>query len=491
MTDALPGADVLDTPEAGRKIVRGGAVRVVGFVGGTGLAVLGAALVTRYLGPEDYGKFQTVLALVTIVQAVTDLGMTGLGIREYSQRTGADRDRFMAALLGLRVVGTVVGLGIAVLLALALGYDSTMVIGTALMGAGLVLTLLQGTLGIPLMVELRIGTITLLDIGRQAGLSASYALLVVVGSGLLAFYATTIPIGLVLVIVTAVLVRGAISLRPSFAPAEWIALIRPAIVFALAIAVGQLYIYAALILTQLVTSEFETGLFAASFRVYIIVAAVPGVLVTTAFPLLSRAARDDRVRLAYATQRLFEGTAILGGAALIGCILGAAPIIAVIAGSQYEGAVAVLQIQGAALALTFVISTWGFTLLAVHHHRSMIVANLVAMVVSVTTVLLLAASNGATGAAVATVLGELVLAVGYVIAVSRVDRAMRPRFGRPLRVVPAVGLALAAGLLLPVPAVFATALALVLYALLLLVFRAVPDEIMEHVPGPLGAAARR
>ena len=139
---------------------------------------------------------------------------------------------------------------------------------------------------------------------------------------------------------------------------------------------------------------------------------------------------------------------------------------------------------------TFVIATWGFTLLAVHHHRPMIVANVVAMVVSAGTVLTLAASDGATGAATATVLGEVALALGYAIAISRVDRAMRPQMGLVLRAVPALAIALAVGLLVPVPAAVQTVLALALYGVGLLLFRAVPDEILEHVPG-VGRLMRR
>ena len=65
-----PIGDVLDTPEAGRRVVRGGALRVGGFVAGLSASLVGAALVTRHLGPADYGRYQTVVALVTIVQAV-------------------------------------------------------------------------------------------------------------------------------------------------------------------------------------------------------------------------------------------------------------------------------------------------------------------------------------------------------------------------------------------------------------------------------------
>ncbi|MCW2996109.1 MAG: oligosaccharide flippase family protein [Conexibacter sp.] len=477
--------DVLDTAEAGRLVLRGGALRVGGFVVGLLASLVGAALVTRHLGPEDYGRYQAVVALVTIVQAVTDLGMAALGLREYAQRTGADREHFMRTLLGMRLALTTGGVLLAMAVSWALGYDSQMILGAGLLGVGLIFAVLYGTLSIPLANDLKMGAVTGLDVARQVGVAAVFIVLVALGSGVAGFLAATIPIHLALVFVALALVHGRVPLRPTFDRREWLALVRPTITFALATAVGSLYVYAALVLTSLVSTKYETGLFGASFRVYLIAASVPGVLVTTAFPLLSRAARDDQVRLRYATQRLFEGTAALGGAALIACVLGAAPIIAVVAGSQYDGAIPVLRVQGTALALTFVISTWGFTLLAMHRHRQMIRANAVALVISVVTVLLLAHSHGAQGAAFGTLLGETWLACGYFWGIAGGDRAMRPSFRVVQRIVPAIALGLLPWFL-PVPDAISTILGLGLYALALLLLGGLPEEIREHLPGPLG-----
>jgi O-antigen/teichoic acid export membrane protein len=144
----------------------------------------------------------------------------------------------------------------------------------------------------------------------------------------------------------------------------------------------------------------------------------------------------------------------------------------------------VLRVQGTALALTFVISTWGFTLLAMHRHRQMVRANAVALVISAVTVLLLARSHGAIGAAFGTLLGEIWLAFGYVWGIAGGDSRMRPRTKRVRRVVPAVALGLLAWFL-PIGAVGATLAGLLVYALALLGFGGLPDEIREHLPAPL------
>ena len=57
---------------------------------------------------------------------------------------------------------------------------------------------------------------------------------------------------------------------------------------------------------SLVSTAVETGYFSASFRIVEVLIAVPAMLVTAAFPILARAARDDAARLRYALQKLFE-----------------------------------------------------------------------------------------------------------------------------------------------------------------------------------------
>ena len=485
-------SDILDTAAAGPAVVRGGALRVAGFVTGVVVSLLGVALVTRHLGTGIFDRYQTVIALVTIVAMVTDLGMSALAMREWSQRSGSDREHFLRVLLGLRLAMTVAGVAIASALAVILGYDAEMVAATAVAGVGVMAGVLGATLTVPLSAELRMVAVTFLDVGRQVATTGLLVLLVLGGTrDIVPYVAIVIPANMIVVVGAFWLMRGRVSVRPIVDARAWLGLVKPSLVFALAAAVGSLYIYAAMVLTQLVTSEYQTGLFAASFRVWSVIAAVPAVLASTAFPVLARAARDDQVRLGYATQRLFEGNSILGGAALIGCVLAAEPIIAVVGGAEFADADRVLRIHGIALALTFVVVTWGFALMALHRHRALVVVNASAFVVSVVTVLLLARSYGAYGAAWGTLLGELTLSTGYGIALLIADPTMRPVFGRVARLVPIVLASLAAGHWSGLPPLLATGLGLAVYFLLALVCRAVPDEIVEHMPRPMRSVAGR
>jgi O-antigen/teichoic acid export membrane protein len=476
--------DTLDAPGSGPLVVRGSAVRMGGFAAGAALSVLGAALVTRHLGTAGYGRFQTVVALAALVAALTDLGVTTLGLREYSQRSGADRDAFLRSLLALRLVLSAAGLAGTLVAAVALGFDDTMVGGAALQAAGVLLIGLATTLAVPLGAELRLGTVAALDVARQAATTAGYVILVASGAALGAFFVVSPLVAVLILAATVPLVRGRFPLRPRLRSDGWRAFAGSALSFGVATASGQAYIYAALILCGLVADAHQTGLFAASFRVYLIVATIPGVLVTGVFPLLARAAAqgDAGDRLRRQVEPLVVITAALGGAAALTCALGAPAIIAVVAGHEFDGAIPVLRVQGVALGLTFVIAALGFTLLARHAHRAIVAGNLLALAVSAATVLLLAPDHGARGAAWATVLGEGVLTVAYAIGLRRAVPGLRPATPRLLRVAVALAAGALAAIATGLPSVPATVLGLAVYAGALLALRAVPPELRGLLP---------
>jgi O-antigen/teichoic acid export membrane protein len=473
--------DILDTTAAGGRIIRGGALRAAGYVTSTLVALIGVALITRYLGVDQYGRYQTILSLITIVGAVTDAGMGTLGLREFSQLTGARRDELMRVLLGMRLALTLVGAGVAVAIVIAAGYSTQLVVGAALAGVGLLFTVLQTTLAIPLGAGLRNGALTAFDVLRQVLTVAGFAVLVAAGAGVSLFLAVPVPVGIVLLVATAVLVRRQVPLTPSINLRQWLALLHSAVAFALATAVGTIYIYTAQLLTALVADDRQTGLFAVSFRVFIVAATIPGLLVTVAFPLLARAARDDRARLAYAVQRLFEAMSLLGIGIALGVVVGAPAVISVMAGSDYGDATSALRIQALTMLASFALAPWGFALLSLHLHRGMLIVNAAAFSVSAVAVASLAASAGADGGAVGTVLGEMTLAVGYAIVLTRANPVMRPKLRVPLKGL--LGAAPPLAFLLVLPAVPATVLALAVYALALIVMRAVPDELLAIVPG--------
>lgn len=476
-------SDILDSGEAGGRVLSGGALRFGAYLATVALSVVSVALLTGHLSLAGFSAYTTVISLVTLLSAITDAGMSNVGIHEYAVRSGADRAQFMRDLLGLRVALSMLGLALVVAFALAAGYAPPIVLGAALAGLGACAIVWQHTFSIPIAASLRLGTLAVLEMTRQLIAVAWIAALVILGAGVGPLLAVLLVSYVALIPITAVLARGEISARPSLSLSRWRALLAPTLSFSLAAAVGTIYVYTAQILTSLVATHHQSGIFAFSFRVFVVVAGVPGLLVGGALPLLSRAARDDRTRLTYAVTRMFDVTLVAGVGATLGLIAGAQFVVSAIAHSRYAAAVGVLQIQALALLASFVLAGCAFALLSMGRHRTLLITNAAAFAVSCALTLTLAGSDGATGAAIATVCGESTLAIGYLIGMARGAQGIRPRPAIVLKVALAAAPALAAALLVPgLPSVARMLLVVAVYGLVILITGALPRELMDILP---------
>src|SRR5215211_3503900 len=396
---AVAPPDILDTRQAGPAAIRGGVLRVAGYGAGVLLSVLSAALLFRHLGVDDGGRYVTVMSLTLIAGGVVDFGLTGIGVRELAVLEGAERGLLMRNLIGLRIALSSAGVVGAVAFALLVGYPEVMVVGTLLAGLGYIVTAAQGTIVAVLTVELRLALITALEFLRQVAFVGAIVVLVLAGAGLLPLLAATIPAALIVLVCTVAIVRGRLPVWPAFARRRWARLLHDILPFAAATALSAVYFRVSMVLLSLVSSAQQTGYFGASYRVIETLLAVPNLILTAAFPIFARAARDDRARLAYAMERLFEASIVAGGWIALMLVVGAPVIIDVVAGPDFAPAADVLRIQAAALFVTFAGAPFGYALLSLRRHRELLVINAAALAANVVLVSLLAAAEGADGAA--------------------------------------------------------------------------------------------
>ena len=129
--------DVLDSREAGGKVIRGGGLRIGSYVGGLLIGLISAPLLVRHLSIEDYGLFVTVSSIVFVVAGITEGGLGNVAVRTYALADPEERTRLLDGLLGLRLVLTAAGLRAGASSSrVVAGYPSEVTIGTALAGVG-------------------------------------------------------------------------------------------------------------------------------------------------------------------------------------------------------------------------------------------------------------------------------------------------------------------------------------------------------------------
>ncbi len=369
--------DVLDTPQAGPRAIRGAGLRVGSYVTATLLTLISAPLLTRHLGSVRFGQYYVVVALVALVGGLTEGGLGTIGLREYAMLAGSARERFMRNLLGMRLAFSSIGALGAVGFAALADYPAAMLAGTAVAGLGIVIATVQSTLAVPIYSSLRIGRQVAMELLTQVLTVTLVVLGVLAGAGILPFLAIPVPAGLFLLGWTFLYVRGEAPVWPAFAVAQWRSVFRETYPVAASTAVQTLYLRSVILIMSLVAGKLAVGTYALSIRVMEILAGIPLLLVTTAFPIVARAARDDRQRLRYVIQRMFDTGLVVGVGMAVPTMLAAGFIMSVLVGNGGGMAASVLRIQAPALLLTFLSVGAGSVLIVTRRHRALLLSTVV------------------------------------------------------------------------------------------------------------------
>jgi O-antigen/teichoic acid export membrane protein len=480
--------DVLTSANAGGKVIRGSALRVVGNVAGI-LAGLGTAtLLLRHLGVAESGRYVTVLSLVAIATSVVDHGLNVSASRELALRETGGRRALMANILGQRLWITPIALLLIVSFAVLAGYPASMQIGAAMAGAGLYVVALADALLLPLTVELRNAGWAFVDFLKQATALACVALLVALGARLTPFFAVLFVVGLAVVAVTPLLAGADAFMRPRFDRTEQRALLSRALPLAAALVLGQVYFRLVILLMSLVSDSRQTGYFGGSLRAIEALVSIPILVAGVALPVLAAAARDDRARLRYAVEGLSEGAVIAGVLVVLVTIRAAEPVMRIIGGHAFGPAGAVLRIQVGALLFGALVQIWAVSLVALGRQRELILTNVLGLLGVAAFAVVLVGPFGAQGGAVASVLGDALLASLIYWRLRACDVRVVVGIGFLGRVALAAAAASAALLLPGVPDLAAAALAGALFLGVGQLIGMVPAEVHDAFSsrGPFG-----
>jgi O-antigen/teichoic acid export membrane protein len=417
----------LRSADAGAVAATGGTLRLQGRIAGLGLTLVSTVVIVRALGPSDFGQLALIVALVSIVSGISDLGLSGVGIREWIRHDAAERRALLADLLGLRLVAIGIGAALALAFAFAVGYDRTVVAGLAFALAGTALNAIQATLAIPLIAQLRQGLVGALELLAIAVQAIVQVILALVGAGVVPIAAAMIPAGLAGVFAIALVSRGELP-RPRFDLAPLRRLLRESAAFAAAGAVSVVYLRAAVLLGPAFLTPAEFGSFSVAFRAVEQLTLLPAILTGALFPVLTHAALHDRPRLSRGYDVLWRSTATMGAIAAAG-VIGIAPLITLVfTGERDAIAIDAFALLGCALGALFVGAAGMWMLLAERRYREVLLINLVALTLNAGLTIVAGAWLGARWFAIGIVVSEAAIA----LATDRVARAGLRRSGHPI-----------------------------------------------------------
>jgi len=386
------------------------------------------AVLARTLGPSGYGVIAFGLALFVYIGLTNDLGLTILGAREHG--TAEDLARTRAALLGARLLLTA---GVVVLVALVL-ILFPMSSEARLVGAILTLGYVSSSLNLrwSMQADERFGSIAVADV-----IGSCVQLLVAVlfvnspaDIGWAAVAAVAQPITSSAVFAVQAGLARNVSVRVS---RQSLHLVRRAAPLGVALLATALYYSADSVLLGIFRGSEDVGYYAAAYRVVLACLAIPVVVHAVLLPVVARLQRTDPANLAETLGGASRGLIWVALPIAVGGALTAKTIITLVFGDAYDPSAPVLALLIWSCLTVSSNVPFAVLMLARNQDRAYMSVTVLGAGVNVILNLVAIPAFGIIGAAVTTLVSEMIVLgaiIWYTHGVS--TRILARSFGRAL-----------------------------------------------------------
>jgi O-antigen/teichoic acid export membrane protein len=389
-------------------------------------------VLTRHLGPTEFGYYRTVLTYCAFAAVLADCGLYMINLREMS-RPGADPARVAGNTLALRFVSTGSMLIAAAAVAWVTPYDLTVKWGI-LIGVALYTCLQVSDFLISIFQSV-------LKQGRNAVAEVFGALATLVVVWLLASltHAGAIPM-LAATLLGAVLAMGIswrlahrlVPFRLSFDLALW----RHFVVVGLPLAGAQILGMAMLrgdsLLLSLYQPAADVGLYGVPAKLFEIATSIPYQFAGLMMPALTAAIGNGRQEFGTALRNAVDVSALYGVGAILALAFFAPQILTFMAGAEFAAGAPALVFIAVAIALAGMTHILRFALVACEKPRFVLVGDAVACAGAFAAYFALIPRYSFIGAAIGTVVAEVAALVCMLFGLARADRPL-PSILNPLK----------------------------------------------------------
>jgi O-antigen/teichoic acid export membrane protein len=469
-------------------LLRSLAANMTAIVSGKALTAVAGLMtimvLTRHLGPKEFGYYRTVLTYCAFAAVLADCGLYMINLREMS-RPGADGGRVAGNALALRFVSTSGLLLVAAVVAWATPYDLTVKWGV-LIGAA-IYTCLQASDFLISIFQ------SVLKQGRNAVAEVVGALVTLIGvwvlaattrAGALPMLAATLAGAALAMGISWRLAHRLVPLRLHFDLGLW----RQFLVAGLPIAGAQILGMAMLrgdsLLLSLYQPPADVGLYGVPAKLFELATSIPYQFAGLMMPALTTGARESPQNFAQALRNAVDVSAVYGVGVVLALALFAPQILALMAGGEFAAGAPALIIIAFAIALAGVTHILRFALVACERPRLVLLGDSIACACAFIAYFSLIPRFSFVGAASGTVVAEVAALICMLIGLKRAGRSP-PSLVNPLKAVLSGAVAAAVMTLLAhfveLPWILRLTVGVAVYLVGLALTRAVPRALVLSV----------
>jgi O-antigen/teichoic acid export membrane protein len=470
-------------------LLRSLAANMAAIVSGKAMTAVAGLLtimvLTRHLGPQEFGYYRTVLTYCAFAAVLADCGLYMINLREMS-RAGADgAARVAGNALALRFLSTGSMLIVAAAFAWATPYDVTVKWGiligvaiyTCLQASDFLISVFQSVLkqGRNAVAEV---------VGAVATLAAVWVLALTTRAGALPMLGATLLGAALAMGISWRLARRLVPFQLRFDVGLW----RQFLVAGLPIAGAQILGMAMLrgdaLLLSLYQPAADVGLYGVPAKLFELATSIPYQFAGLMMPALTAGARNNPQEFHKTLRNSVDAGAIYGVGVILVLTPFAPQILTVMAGADFAAGAPALEIIAFAVALAGMTHILRFSLVACERPRFVLMGDSIACVCAFIAYFSLIPRFSFVGAALGTVVAEVAALICMLWGLKRAGRPL-PSIVNPLKAIVSGAVALGAMVLLTrsldLPWLAALVVGGAVYVAGLALTRAIPRELVLTV----------
>lgn len=342
--------------------------QAIGKVLGIGFGVVGFALTSRVLGPEQFGALSTAVTFTSIFATFADLGLPVLHLRLLALRKTDDHGR-IANLHTLRVLTTLVIMAACVVVArvfFSASYGHEVQSAILILSLGYVAVSYTQYLLAIFQEQLRTGRAALAEVVGRGVMLAAIAAAAYLGWGFDAYvWASTLGSAAAFAL-TYVLSLALWKPRLAWQPNLWPDLVRQALPLVLLTAFQIIYFKVDTLLLSLLSGNLEVGIYTAAYKFMDVFITFPALFTTLVLPFLARTATNP-IQLRRIFTKALRAVVIVALPLAIVTAVEGDRLVVLLSGNEFTESGAVLRLLSLAVLPLFVGNLGTTAMIAIGH----------------------------------------------------------------------------------------------------------------------------
>ncbi|MCX6809697.1 MAG: flippase [Candidatus Berkelbacteria bacterium] len=481
-----------------RKVAYNTAVQIVGRVLGVGISVVTAAAIFRYLGIEGVGKYTTAFAFVSFFAVFADFGLGWTLLRELA--TSKDQNKAFQNIFTLRLLLAIAVHLISLIILIFFSYAFDVKMAIIVVTAAWFFQTMNSTIVAVFLNNYRLDISVAAEVLGKIVILGAILYLSKIGVSFVVLMSAFLMGNFVNFAINLIFANKFVKVGFAFDKEYLKKVIYIAVPIGVVIVFSFVYYKIDSIMLSLMKGMVDVGIYGTAYKILEVLQTFPVLFLGAAFPLITKYATQKDERVVPAFQKQFDFLALLALPIVVSIYLLASPIIALIAGSRGAEfistatvtwfntpltSVTCLKILIFSVGLSFITSLYSYMIISLGKQRVMIWPTIGFAAFNLALNFLLIPKYSYFGAAFATLFTEIVvLLTSYYYANSFIRLPIDLKaFFRALLAAVLMGGAIYFLSQIGVNLLVNLAISFILYALLAILFKAVPMELIRAVIG--------